>query len=89
MIDCREGYEWDEMRVEGARLVPLSEYEDDPSLVERQEKVIFQCASGQRSIAAAAIYEQQHSGAIAYNLEGGIADWAAKGFPIQVGPPSL
>ena len=34
LIDCREGYEWDEMRIPGAKLVPLSEYEGDPEMVE-------------------------------------------------------
>lgn len=88
IVDCREDYEWEEMRIEGARLVPLSEYEGDPSLVEQDEKVIFQCATGQRSQVASAIYEQQHPGATAYNLEGGITAWASRGFPIQIGPPS-
>lgn len=88
VIDCRENYEWEEMRIEGVRLVPLSEYEGEPGKVERHDKVIFQCAGGQRSQAAAEIYEQEHPGAVALNLDGGIAAWAANGFPIQVGPPT-
>lgn len=88
IIDCREDYEWEEMRIEGARLVPLSEYEGDPSVIEQHEKVIFQCATGNRSQTASAIYEQEHPGATAYNLDGGITAWAGRGFPIQVGPPA-
>lgn len=88
MIDCREGYEWEEMRIEGARLIPLSEYEGDPSVVAQAEKVIFQCATGHRSQTACAIYEQQYPGAVGLNLEGGITSWAANGFPVQIGPPA-
>lgn len=89
IVDCREEYEWEEMRIEGARLVPLSEYEGDPSLVGKADKVIFQCATGQRSQTAAAIYEQEHPGSVALNLDGGITGWASRGFPIQVGPPAV
>lgn len=89
VIDCRERYEWEESRIEGVRLIPLSEYEADPSLIERQERIIFQCAAGQRSQAAGAIYEQQYPGSVALNLDGGIVAWAENGFPVQVGPPSV
>jgi rhodanese-related sulfurtransferase len=89
MIDCREAHEWDEMRVEGVKLVPLSEYEGNSSLVGREAAVIFICAHGNRSQVAAAIYEREYPGAASYNLEGGLAAWAARGFPTQIGPPPL
>ena len=60
LIDCREDYEWDEMRIDGATLAPLSEYEMDPELVEEAPLVIFQCAHGQRSQVAASLYEGVH-----------------------------
>jgi len=86
LIDCREDYEWDEMRIPGAELVPLSAYEGDPEMVEEQPITIFQCATGSRSQTAAAIYEQAHPGAKALNLDGGIAAWAAAGLPTDFGP---
>lgn len=86
LIDCREDYEWDEMRIPGATLVPLSEYEGDPEMVEDAPLVIFQCAHGNRSQTAASIYEGVHPEAKALNLEGGIAAWAAKGLPTDFGP---
>lgn len=89
IVDCRERYEWDEMRIDGARLVPLSEYEGNPELVAEADKVIFQCATGHRSQTACAIYEEAHPGAEGLNLQGGITAWAANGFPIQIGPPAV
>lgn len=86
LIDCREDYEWDEMRIPGATLVPLSEYEGDPEMVEEAPLVIFQCAHGNRSQTAASIYEAVHPSGKVLNLEGGIASWAAKGLPTDFGP---
>jgi rhodanese-related sulfurtransferase len=87
LIDCREDFEWDEMRIPGATLAPLSELEMDPELVEEADIVIFQCAHGHRSQSAASIYEGVHPQARAITLDGGIADWAAKGLPTDFGPP--
>lgn len=87
LIDCRERYEWDELRIPGVRLVPLSDYERDPAQVARADTVIFQCATGMRSQTAAAIYEAQYPGAEAFNLDGGIVAWAARGLPFEAGPP--
>jgi rhodanese-related sulfurtransferase len=87
LIDCREDYEWDEMRIDGATLVPLSEYEGDPEMVEEAPIVIFQCAHGNRSQVAASMYEGVHPQGRALTMDGGIADWAAKGLPTQFGPP--
>lgn len=87
LIDCREDYEWDEMRIPGATLVPLSEYEGDPEMVEESDLVIFQCATGNRSQAAVDIYSGVHPHSRALNLQGGIASWAAHGLPTDFGPP--
>jgi rhodanese-related sulfurtransferase len=88
LIDVREDYEWDEMRIPGAELVPLSEYEIDPELVDEAPLTIFQCAHGNRSVTAAMMYEGVHPNAKSFNLEGGIASWAAKGLPTDFAPPS-
>ncbi|HEV7918227.1 MAG TPA: rhodanese-like domain-containing protein [Solirubrobacterales bacterium] len=86
LVDVREGYEWDEMRVKGSTLMPLSEYEGDPSQLPQADKTIFICAAGNRSQTAADIYEQAYSGAAAYNLEGGIKAWATQGLPTDFSP---
>ncbi len=87
LIDVRERHEWDEIRVPGSELVPLSEYEDDHTRVPASDaKTIFICASGSRSQAAAAIYEDACDGVEGLNLTGGINAWAARAFPIEIGP---
>jgi rhodanese-related sulfurtransferase len=87
LIDCRERVEWEDVRIAGVPLVPLSEYDADRTLVERADKTIFVCAAGVRSKIACAFYEKQHSGAAAYNLEGGISAWAGAGLPVETGRP--
>jgi rhodanese-related sulfurtransferase len=82
LIDCREQHEWDELRIPGATLVPLSGYENDPQAVAPAEVVIFHCAAGARSLAAVAIYEQANPGRSAYSMDGGIGEWAAIGHPV-------
>ncbi len=87
LIDCREGYEWDELRIPGATLVPLSEYEGNPELVEAAEQVVFYCAGGHRSQSAADIFEGARPGCRAFSVDGGIAEWAASSLPTEFGPP--
>jgi rhodanese-related sulfurtransferase len=87
LIDVRERQEWDEIRVPGSELVPLSEYEADHTRVPASDgPTIFICASGSRSQAAAAIYEDVWDGVEGINLTGGINSWAARAFPIEIGP---
>lgn len=88
LVDCREDFEWDEMRIPGAEFVPLSDYEMDPDQLEEAPITIFQCAHGQRSLAAAALYEGVHPGATALSMEGGISSWMAKDLPTDLTPPS-
>ncbi len=87
LVDGRERDEGNDRRVPGSTLVPLSEYEGDPGRVERGENVIFICAKGIRSQAAAAIYESAWQGAEGYSVKGGIGSWAGRAFPTGVGPP--
>lgn len=86
LIDVRERGEWDEMRIPGAELVPLSGYEDNPDQIDPAPLTIFQCARGVRSETAIAIYLEKHPGERALNLEGGIGAWAERGLPIEIGP---
>lgn len=88
LVDVRERYEWDDMRVAGSQLVPLSEYEGDPAQLAPAAKTIFICAAGNRSQVACDIYESAWEGMTSYNLEGGIGAWASAALPTEFGPPS-
>ena len=53
-IDCREQGEWDEGHIEGATLIPLSEFPEkyEPVLKDKNKTVVVQCRSGKRSMNA-------------------------------------
>lgn len=88
LVDCRERYEWDELRIPGARLVPLSILQDDPAMIEELPLVVFHCAVGQRSQVAAALYESARPAARGFSMDGGIVTWAASGLPTESGAPA-
>ncbi len=83
LIDVREQDEWDAGHAPQAQHVPLKEFLANPGkYVQPADKVVFTCAVGQRSAVAAemaAAVGLEH----VYNLEGGIKDWRARGFPVE------
>jgi len=80
LIDCREPYEWEAGRVDGAVHIPLNQimagagHQLDPT---RPVAVI--CRSGNRSELAAMMLQAR--GFEAYNVAGGMEEWAAQGLP--------
>lgn len=84
LIDVREPHEYAEANIAGARLFPLGKIQtmqvDDLEDL-KEEEVILQCRSGQRSMMAAMVLEQlgfQNT----VNLTGGILAWQEK-YPVQ------
>jgi rhodanese-related sulfurtransferase len=80
LVDCREPYEWEAGRVEGAIHIPLNALmagtgteELDPT---KPTAVI--CRSGNRSELAAMMLQAR--GFEAYNVEGGMEEWAREGY---------
>jgi rhodanese-related sulfurtransferase len=82
LVDCREQYEWDAGRVDGAIHIPLNALmagagpELDPS-----EPVAVICRSGNRSELASTMLQAR--GFDAHNVEGGMEAWEAAGFPFE------
>ena len=80
LVDCREQYEWDAGRVEGAVHIPLNTImagagtDLDPS-----KPVVVVCRSGNRSELATMMFQAR--GFQAHNLEGGMEAWAREGLP--------
>jgi rhodanese-related sulfurtransferase len=49
IIDVREREEYDEIRIKGSKLIPLSEFSRREAEIDWSKKVIFVCRSGNRS----------------------------------------
>ena len=81
IVDCREEAEWNEGRLPGAILIPLSEFQTRYSELKEDAEIIMQCRSGKRSLTACQILLENDYEDMA-NLEGGILDWASHGFEI-------
>ncbi|WP_165065365.1 molybdopterin-synthase adenylyltransferase MoeB [Marisediminicola senii] len=78
IVDVRESFEWDIVRIEGATLLPLAELLAEPGLVRERvpasgRPVVVYCKSGVRSAAAVAALGK--AGIDAVSLRGGIQSW--------------
>ena len=74
LIDCREEDEWQICRIDGARLIPLSQFgERAPAEIDPAVPVVVHCHHGLRSARAAAWLRQK--GIRAWSLAGGIEAW--------------
>jgi rhodanese-related sulfurtransferase len=81
-IDVREPAEWQTGRIPGATLVPLNELLMSPRNYLTGDGIVFYCAQGIRIAVACEIAAAIGLTKI-YNLEGGILEWASRGFPID------
>lgn len=78
LVDVREDFEFAEERIEGAELVPLSEF--DAGAVRAGHpgaRVVFHCRTGRRSADAAGRFRQGDEPV--FHLAGGIEAWKAAG----------
>jgi rhodanese-related sulfurtransferase len=81
LIDVREPDEHARERIEGARLAPLSRFDQASLEGERGKIAVFHCNSGNRTVQAA----DRLLGAgfaEAYQLEGGLQGWKKAGLPV-------
>ena len=84
VIDCREADEWEAARIEGARLLPVSELQRRWREIPRGEGTVYVvCASGARSGRVAEALRK--AGIRAVNVAGGIKSWAEEGRPLSSG----
>ena len=83
LIDCREQNEWDEAHIDGATLVPLSEFDQkyESILKDKNSQIIIQCRSGARSMKACMFLLSKGFTNLT-NLEGGIMSWMNAGYPV-------
>ena len=80
LVDCREQYEWDAGRVEGAIHLPLNAIMAGAGAdLDTAKPVVVICRSGNRSELATMMLQAR--GFEAHNLEGGMEAWAREGLP--------
>lgn len=78
LIDCRELDEWNHVRIEGARLVPMSELtERVKDLAElREKRLVVYCHHGVRSLRVAHWLRREAGFLSAQSMAGGIDAWS-------------
>ncbi len=82
LVDCRERYEWEAGRVEGAIHIPLNDIMAGAGAdLDRARPVVAICRSGNRSELAAMMFQAR--GFEAYNLEGGMEAWEREALPFS------
>ena len=82
VVDVREPHEWLDGHVPGALLRPLAELRRDARSLLPEGALLFVCAAGVRSDAAARLALQLGYLDV-YNLTGGTRAWVKAGLPIE------
>jgi rhodanese-related sulfurtransferase len=83
VLDVRQPNEFRQMRIAGARLIPLNELHRRIGEVPKNREIVCVCATGSRSRSAAKILAKE--GYTVLDLNGGMHAWHRDGFPIQKG----
>jgi rhodanese-related sulfurtransferase len=77
LIDVREEAEYELARVEGARLLPLSRFEEWAPTLDPEQEIVFMCHHGVRSAQVCAFLARVGFRRL-YNLAGGIDLWTTE-----------
>jgi rhodanese-related sulfurtransferase len=80
LIDVREQYEYDTGHIDGTRHIELASLTAEAETIDRDRPVIFYCRTGARSAMATQAFVA--SGWDAYNMSGGLVEWAGQGLPL-------
>jgi rhodanese-related sulfurtransferase len=75
LIDVREPLEHEIARIEGARLLPLSRFQEWAGRLRPEQEIVFMCHHGIRSAQVCTFFSRQGFTKL-HNLEGGIDAWS-------------
>jgi adenylyltransferase/sulfurtransferase len=75
VVDVREPEEYELARIEGARLLPLSLFNEWAPALDRSRETVFMCHHGVRSAQVCAFLSRQGFDKL-HNLDGGIERWS-------------
>lgn len=84
VLDVRTPFEFQQVRLEGARLIPVDQLKKRINELPKNRPILVYCAVGSRS-SQVVNYLARHGYPELYNLYGGIYSWAQKGYPILQG----
>ena len=82
IIDVREPWEHEQMRIPGAVLIPLGDMPDRLAEIPEDRDVYMHCRSGGRS-SRAVEYLREHGRPRVFNVVGGIDAWKEAGLPVD------
>ena len=75
LLDVREPWEFDICRIDGARLLPMSEIVASLDELDQARETVVICHHGIRSLQVA-LYMEHRGFSRIINLQGGVAAWA-------------
>jgi adenylyltransferase/sulfurtransferase len=82
LIDVREPWEWDQLRIPGAVLIPLAEVPQRLHEIPDDRDVYVHCRLGGRS-GKAVEFLREHGRPRAINVVGGIEAWQEAGLAVE------
>jgi rhodanese-related sulfurtransferase len=85
IVDVRERNEFEQERVDGVVLLPISEFVARHQELPRDRPLLMLCAAGSRSTSAT-MYLLQGGWTDVRNITGGMIGWRQAGLPIRTGP---
>lgn len=83
LIDVRERKEWDQARIPGFELRPMSTINDWYIDLPKDRKIVVSCRSGNRSARVVQALIEQAGFDDVHNLAGGIIAWAEAGYLVE------
>ena len=85
-IDIREYNEYVQVRIPGAKLIPMSEMNSRHTEIPKEKEVVVFCHLGSRS--ASLLFQLNSMGYNnLLNMQKGIAEWHQKQYPMESGQP--
>lgn len=86
LLDVRTPGEYDDLRIPGARLVPIDQLLGRLGELPRDRPILVYCAVGARS-SQVANYLAGRGYPEVYNMSGGVMGWQVRGYPLLRGRP--
>jgi len=83
-IDVREQMEFDEVRIPGATLIPMSQIQNRWQEIPQDKEVLIYCRSGSRSANLVSQLAQMGYSKL-MNLGNGIIEWHQQQYPVESG----